>query len=64
MEAIQIKKRELEKELKEVIDRFHKEVQIYRVSYVSVKSHNTVVCNKEGSVLNSPVKVEINLEVL
>jgi hypothetical protein len=64
MEAIQTKKRELEKELKEVIDRFHKEVEIYRVSYVSVKSVPTVHHGREELILNSPVKVEINLEVL
>lgn len=64
MEAIQTKKRELEKELKEVIDRFHKEVEIYRVSYVSVRSNPTEVHGRKPQVLNSPVKVEINLEVL
>ena len=64
MQEIQKRKRQLESEIKEVIDKFHKENRIYKVTYVSAKSNITEVMGRKNEILNSPVRVEVNIEVI
>ena len=63
MEAIQIKKRGLEKELKEVIDRFHEEnkgFEVYRITPVGGKTTNI----HTGEIYISSSRLTVELQVL
>jgi hypothetical protein len=64
MTPIQTRKRQLEKELKEILDNFHKENQTYKVSFISVQSNRTETHGRNKEVLNNPVKVNVTVEVL
>ena len=64
MQEIQKRKRQLESELKQVIDKFHKENRIYKVTYVSAKSDVVKFIGRKNDILNSPVRVEVNIEVV
>tara|TARA_R100000781_G_scaffold115008_1_gene88420 strand:- start:3958 stop:4152 length:195 start_codon:yes stop_codon:yes gene_type:complete len=64
MQDIQIRKRQLEEDLKAVIDKFHEENKIYKVSYVSVASKETIITGRKNEIHNSTVKVSVNIEVI
>lgn len=63
MQEIQSRKRKLESDLKEILDKFHKENEIHKVSFVSVQSGETKKVGK-NEVTNTELKVSINLEVI
>jgi len=64
MTPIQTRKRQLEKELKEILDNFHNENQTYKVSFISVQSNTTETHGRNKELFNNPVKVNVTVEVL